>query len=149
MDREAKIALLAVRRAFRKGPNPYLWNILSALRGPDHEGSYDTKLVTTAIIRSRLLGKDVGRNTGVVFNSSDTHAEDRRSLSMSIHFLRHARYAFDALGLKWDENNYDIKPISLSVRAAKKKSEKGKSSASIGSRKGHRSGTRAKRVPKQ
>lgn len=103
-----------------------LWNVLTALRGPDLEdvGKLNMRAVkhaTTGVIRWHVLGPNAGRfvnddEAGVQHEKygclygpdSAAHLEVRKSLagkSNLFHFFRHARDAFEALGLKWDAVN--------------------------------------------
>lgn len=84
-----------------------LWDVMTALRGPDHiaggETRYADKSATTAVIRYKLVGIDTeARNYADIFNDSSNSAIRRRSMNtVDDHFTRHAKKAFDALGLEW------------------------------------------------
>lgn len=121
--------ILAAIREFYHSPDvdpeehKKLWAVLTALRGPDEEtireeSGYMVKAVTTGVIRGRVLGLscDAVRAYASVFADSAREAREIRLKVMpewflrgdykrTHHFLVHARNAFDALGLKWDENN--------------------------------------------
>lgn len=125
--------MLAVVRQFYgdKGIDPAekkkLWDVLSALRGPDEAEirgfyAYDVKEATTTVIRDAVLGGSTSEAGLAVWEYASidrdfSGAKDRRTTIMPEyalppgvdkrphHFLGHARNAFDALGLKWDEVN--------------------------------------------
>lgn len=84
-----------------------LWDILTALRGPDNtvmESYSAIKAATTAVIRWHVFGWNVAGNTqpdsAVSVAVRKTICVDREN-----HFGLHAYNAFKALGLKWDELN--------------------------------------------
>jgi hypothetical protein len=89
-----------------------VWNVLSALRGPDMDGSVATELevkgATTSVIREKLFGRgnraclDVGISSGA---DSELNVGIRKNMAEYSHFTIHAKSAFRALGLKWDEVN--------------------------------------------
>lgn len=104
-----------------------LWFILSGLRGPDY---YDDEIkvidadirksATTAIIRAKafpLTEKRLNGLAGIGFylpaymrDSDDSgYASNRREMPHD-HFGMHARDAFTALGLKWEETNCEPAP---------------------------------------
>jgi hypothetical protein len=92
-------------------------DILSALRGPD-DGDAMKKEATTAVIRREFF-KRVGYNSAEIADMQwDFHMaihEDEEILRdwrlhnmgdpETDHFLRHAKNAFQVLGLKWDQVN--------------------------------------------
>lgn len=90
-----------------------LWNVLTALRGPDNEDE-DVKRATTEVIRWHFLGKDPNMDG---FSGSFVGPDDEGSRRLRVflsgpsgaielsHFRGHAKLAFAALGLKWDEVN--------------------------------------------
>lgn len=82
-------------------------DVLSALRGPDNQ-NYKAKLATTCIIRRAFLGdehrKSHQNNWEVGDQDSEVLLKTRKSLKES-HFSRHAAFAFDALGLYWNDVN--------------------------------------------
>jgi hypothetical protein len=82
-----------------------LWDVLSALRGPD-EPTNDEKFkdATTAVIREAFLGKKVKTFPADFAIDSEQRARTRIEMMYS-HFRSHARSAFGALDLKWDEYN--------------------------------------------
>lgn len=93
-----------------------LWDVLSALRGPDtsHMGSKDA---TTSVLRRYAFPKTFDRDTRSTVRMSKAVANgDDESLRLnrldagivnrtSSHFYNHAQKAFWALGLKWNEVN--------------------------------------------
>ena len=82
-------------------------DVLSALRGPDNQ-NYKAKLAATCPIRRVFLGdkyhESNQRNWELVDQDNEVLLKIRKRLKES-HFSRHAAFAFDALGLKWDEVN--------------------------------------------
>lgn len=90
-----------------------LWDVLTALRGPDNEDK-NIKRATTQVLRWKLLGKDPNMN---IFSGSFVGPDDEGSRRLRIflsgpsgaielsHFRVHAKRAFAALGLKWGEVN--------------------------------------------
>lgn len=84
-----------------------LWNVLSALRGPDVDDHMEAlKLSTTSVIR-HAIGLATSR---LVIESDAPHKLSVRLMldehsRANGHFTWHAKQAFEALGLKWDENN--------------------------------------------
>lgn len=93
------------------GESEILWDVLTALRGPDDENEND-KRATTEVIRYRLFGNagressDGQRNlNGCLYGpDSESYVKIRERLPPS-HFKGHAKKAFDALGLSWREVN--------------------------------------------
>jgi hypothetical protein len=89
-----------------------LWDILTALRGPDcMKDNHRIKLATTSVIRSAALGKDSSMREYADFSQLDTAANaefrlmEAHLIEDSYHFFNHARRAFIALGLKWEKPN--------------------------------------------
>jgi hypothetical protein len=103
------------------------WSIVSALRGPDMNNfvlyrlseiekiSVETlKYATTGVIRYNSgIAKS---NSGGCISHTDTkeYADIRSKLNnypkdIPVHFISHAKGAFNVLGLKWDEVNPDLK----------------------------------------
>lgn len=91
-----------------------VWAVLTALRGPDEEldpdhtrnGNDRAKGSTTAVIRERLLGAEVGyRICADVNEDNDEHVKWRTQKIPPGHFKNHAQRAFTALGLSWDSVN--------------------------------------------
>lgn len=93
------------------------WSVLTALRGPD--SGVDAvnsnaviidrilaKHATTAVIRERVVGKHAAHAIGAdVFEDSANKRDQRSVISQASHFGNHARRAFEALGMEWDEVN--------------------------------------------
>ena len=107
-----------------------LWDVLSALRGPDITVVYGspehtvmdlTKKATTAVLRRKAFPRTFGNesftistlcvnkaiglpdNAGRLYVRKSFDLEER----VGVHFLKHYEYAFAALGLKTDEVNND------------------------------------------
>jgi len=82
-----------------------VWNVLAGLRGPD-EDSGVVKKSTTGVIRQELLGKTATTlRDHIVYGPDEPRfVEVRKQLAYS-HFREHAKWAFAALGLKWDALN--------------------------------------------
>ena len=87
-----------------KGERKKLWEVLTALRGPDYGESYNTKRATTAVIRYHALGSSAVRGFAQV-RPDDEYSVRTRCEMKGRHFIDHAILAFDALGLKWCEHN--------------------------------------------
>jgi hypothetical protein len=110
-----------------------LWDVLSALRGPDC--SYETmqenaiyasgdvrlaedtrmnelKKATTAVIR-HAIGMRINQGL-VVRKDTPKFSELRRNLTGYTHFVSHLQRAFEALGLDWWETNGDGEPEPVS-----------------------------------
>lgn len=83
-----------------------LWDVLSALRGPDNEDRRQ-KDCTTAVIRYKLFGSLKPANQGflVIKKDSSARCNMRKNLNFPPHFYRHAANAFNALGMKWNKVN--------------------------------------------
>lgn len=84
-----------------------LWDILTALRGPDDQDNV-VKEATTAVIRWQAFPRTARvRTVPAVFNGdTESFADSRNRWSASsFHFWRHAGFAFAALGLKWSKIN--------------------------------------------
>lgn len=90
-----------------------LWDILTALRGPDALGSL-TKNATTAVIRatafprtynSKQEGEPFGGAILATFKKDQSGNVAIRQGIDGGHFRSHAKYAFHALGLDWDKVN--------------------------------------------
>jgi hypothetical protein len=98
-----------------------LWAVLTALRGPDSDDSYE-KLATTAVIRHAIGLRSYVAGAVVIADSAE-YATTRMlrfpivlnhlgnlSLRNWEHFSFHAKNAFDVLGLSWTEANPKEKP---------------------------------------
>lgn len=81
-----------------------LWNVLTALRGPD---SRDRKIkyATTALIRSAAFPKRPCEDLSVFGDDAPHLVERRREMQDLNHFREHVKDAFDSLDLKWGEVN--------------------------------------------
>lgn len=107
----------------RDGRN--LWDIMSALRGPDFDvkncyklsdtltiDCYDLKEATTAVIRYNMgVARDNAKSV-ISHPDSEEYVRIRSFLEMSdipYHFIAHSIGAFEALGLKWNEVNPDLR----------------------------------------
>ena len=82
-----------------------LWDVLSALRGPDN-GPAGSKSATTMVIRHAVFGMNSKVERYADVASDDAGRRDFRiTMNMLNHFEEHVRWAFQSLGLKWDEIN--------------------------------------------
>lgn len=100
----------------------FLWDVVTALRGPDL-GTRAVKDATTGVIRWHVFGPSAGvtrinlndtevaqhEKYGCLYGpDSVAHLEVRKSLISETdmhHFRQHASDAFEALGLKWNAVN--------------------------------------------
>jgi hypothetical protein len=83
-----------------------VWAVLTALRGPDREGRSDAiKHATTGIVRNRVFGSFTTIPGVYCWDSPEYVKIRRRHRDNDTHFWQHARRAFHALDLKWDELN--------------------------------------------
>lgn len=86
-----------------------LWNILTALRGPDDEEHVRTALkeATTGVLRHKLgLNQwDVGAFISNPDEKYFLEVRKQTSICKNWHFIKHASAAFTSLGLIWDEVN--------------------------------------------
>jgi hypothetical protein len=81
-----------------------LYNILTALRGPDVNDYDALKDATTAIIRGVAL--PAVSLVGAIVNDKDKRSfVESRTMLRGGHFISHAEEAFTALGLKWNRFN--------------------------------------------
>lgn len=108
--------ILKIREMLTNCDDSYaLWDVLTALRGPDYENvSYKTKDATTGVIRYALLGAFAGvggldphtrhLHRAIFGPDREEYVKIRDEMRVS-HFCYHARSAFTALGLKWNEVN--------------------------------------------
>jgi hypothetical protein len=85
-----------------------LWNVMSALRGPDNRvGNYGEKTISTAVLRYKVFGE----NSAVVryadmFQDSPEYRQKRCAMeTANDHFGHHVKLGFESAGLKWDEVN--------------------------------------------
>lgn len=88
-----------------------LWDVLSALRGPDSE-SADMKDTTTAVIRQAAFGDLFDEFPAIMHRDDKEGAVYRGKMESAMHrgkgnahFYRHARAAFHALELDWNCDN--------------------------------------------
>lgn len=91
---------------FRYEQNKKLWMVLSALRGPDSM-KIEEKEAVTKVIRFTVFGYDSGVSKHAFVGEDHWNAAEFRKnrIFSSTHFQEHAKAAFDALGLEWDEVN--------------------------------------------
>ena len=92
-----------------------LWDILTALRGPDPDHWDKDKTATTAVIRYTALPKTAAtadpswpyasRISAEVYQGYTKSSVEQRKLLPRGHFSVHAHRAFKALGLDWDKEN--------------------------------------------
>ncbi len=87
-----------------------LWDVLTALRGPDYSGpedvheAADLKTATTCVVRDALGLTPARFETGFSSHPDELLLASVRCVlneKPSSHFVAHARRAFDALGLAW------------------------------------------------
>src|SRR6266496_6680893 len=107
MTKELEKALRATAKMMIHIPG-YL-EVITALRGPDDEDGWTTKLASTAVIRFALAGHD---SPGVSNIDGSALAYTRTNMEPG-HFRAHAQEAFRVLGLEWDKANIKILPISM------------------------------------
>ena len=84
-----------------------LWWVLTALRGPDSYNVIEYKGATTAVIR-HACGLRQGVGNGATVNPDSVFSARLRTDppgALSYHFVEHARFAFEELGLEWDTFN--------------------------------------------
>lgn len=83
-----------------------LWNILTALRGPDNKDER-LKEATTGVLRHKLWLDDW--SIGLFVSNPDEQAflEIRKQIDIgqNSHFTRHIMAAFKSIGLQWNEVN--------------------------------------------
>jgi hypothetical protein len=80
-----------------------LWDIISALRGPD-DGNHDLKYATTEVIRYHVTGKSYYANVSAD-NDGKAKYRDELVINQYDHFIQHAMKAFRSLNLNWRTNN--------------------------------------------
>ena len=97
----------AIRRLLRDKTldQKEIWDIITALRGPDEPKKMIAKWATTALIRGRLGVKEAP-GWGLAHCLHDSNGLKNVRIEMGDgHFGLHIRKAFKALGLKWNEVN--------------------------------------------
>lgn len=80
-----------------------LWNVLTALRGPDNQDR-ESKLACVSLIRRAVAGQSFVDFGGYNRFDSEEDVEIRRRMPES-HFQQHMRWAFAALDLYWHKVN--------------------------------------------
>ena len=122
MEKELKKLLDQIDTFLAKSPNAQeLWDILTALRGPD-SGYPDLKDATTAVIRKHALPKTYQQKYAGAYHPGEIPAILREDCGEAVsfrkdwsppnrgsHFWVHTMRAFRTLDLNWDSNN-DPKP---------------------------------------
>jgi hypothetical protein len=98
-----------------------LWAVLTALRGPDSDDSYE-KYATTSVIRhaiglrksvaGAIVNADSAENAAIRMNIFPLELSHFGGLRLRkwTHFSHHVKLAFEALGLVWDKDNSKEKP---------------------------------------
>lgn len=108
MTKTTRKFISSLRKQFRESDwksRKEIWDILTALRGPDSD-SLEEKEATTCIIRSTVFGEKASRNIPALINDDNEDRKDRRESGfIHWHFTQHVKSAFKALNLKWDEIN--------------------------------------------
>lgn len=84
----------------------HLWDVLTALRGPDNRDE-ELKAATTEVIRDKAFGRFVVRHFANVNSDTPERMQYREGMHQTkeyntAHFEHHARAAFLALDLDWD-----------------------------------------------
>jgi hypothetical protein len=87
-----------------------LWHILTALRGPDVKASVQEKNSTTNVLLYHLAKgqhQELVDKVGCFLNNDTPELAAFRDAGKfsSFHFHLHAKHAFEALGLSWNEVN--------------------------------------------
>ncbi len=108
-----------------------LWDVLSALRGPDYEKSLD-KNATTAVIRAALFPKTFSDDRSIAIPAHMAYdetgnAQIRSQMIESYHFKNHAKKAFAVLGLNWITTNSREQVDGAATPFKKRKTSKSKS----------------------
>lgn len=81
-----------------------LWDVLSALRGPDSNSESSLKGSLTCVIREHAVPRLAEKYAMLLLDNQGLCSE-RRFIYPSTHFTTHALKAFDALGLHWGKVN--------------------------------------------
>lgn len=95
-----------------------VWDVLTALRGPDRGDNVALKAASTALVRGVVFGQHAGayiREFAFVEFADTNYFAERRNMvsescdgSVNYHFLSHIRRAFEALGLSFYGFNENI-----------------------------------------
>ena len=109
MPRTLRAALNQIQEMLDgKSYSAELWDVLTALRGPDSRDR-KVKYATTAVIRQAAFPKRPCEDRSVFGTDSAEYAERRREMFAAReghnHFREHVADAFTALGLKLEESN--------------------------------------------
>jgi hypothetical protein len=114
MKRTTRQFIRGLRKTFRetdKKGREEIWDILTALRGPD-DGSSTSKNAATCVIRYNVFGKKAMHGfPAMIHNDSQLDLNNRKTMAGSYHFKSHAENAFKALGLNWNEVN-EVNPVN-------------------------------------
>lgn len=108
-----------------------LWDVLSALRGPDYEIGSD-KNATTAVIRAAAFPKTFsGGERAIIIPAHMAYdevgnAQTRLQMTESHHFKSHAKKAFKVLGLDWYDLNSRAMVDDAATPFKKRKTSKSK-----------------------
>lgn len=103
-----------------------LWNILTALRGPDSNRD-DDKYASTCVIRAAALPKTFAKGKknipfGALMNYDSDIKADHRNAILDGHFKDHAKKAFATLDLRWYLTNVD-ETVDTATLPKRKKSK--------------------------
>jgi hypothetical protein len=126
--------LLAIRRfmmdrTIANGHKQDVWDVLTALRGPDEERAgmciTEFKASSTAVVRHALLGEDANQ-VGYLMMVHPDSAEAKKARTaedppVGGHFRRHINSAFRALKMKWNRVNTDSPLLREQPKKAKGK----------------------------
>ena len=107
-----KEMLALIELGLDSGYGASLWEVLTALRGPD-SGDSTAKLATTAVIRKAAFPSEP--NVGAVYGEDTEHYLAYRTRlwaddDCNWHFTSHAQRAFRALGLEWARSDSYYEP---------------------------------------
>jgi hypothetical protein len=116
MTKQTRKFITTLRQQFKaadKTSQKQIWNILTALRGPDNSTNMMEKASTTAVIRQAVFGaKSAVGNFADIESDNENAAFHRQNGKFnSDHFKHHASSAFQSLNLKWDTVNVPKKKI--------------------------------------
>lgn len=114
MTLTAEEMLNNLRTFFRDATIPEcekLWDVLTALRGPDYVGGDESQIksATTSVIREKVFTeRSRVHEFAIILKDEEDYILVRKTLPHhDDHFVHHARRAFRALGMRWDELNKD------------------------------------------